>query len=185
MATRGGGSAGRSFGFFILGFLVALLAVVGAGWAYLHFGHLPVATGDPAFPLEAQLVRVPLHARIEHDMRQPPFGISEDVYEAGAHIYIQQCAACHGVPGKDVGYARWMYPRAPQLWRKHAHGNVVGVSDDPAGETFWKVQNGVRLTGMPSYKHILSEDQMWDVSLLLHNADQELPDPVSAILKGK
>jgi hypothetical protein len=26
---------------------------------------------------------------------------------------------------------------------------------------------------------------MWDVALLLKNADQQLPDPVVAILKGK
>jgi hypothetical protein len=37
---------------------------------------------------------------------------------------------------------------------------------------------------MPSYKHILSDTQMWQVSLLLKNADQPLPDPVVQILTG-
>jgi mono/diheme cytochrome c family protein len=78
-----------------------------------------------------------------------------------------------------------MYPQAPQLWKKHAKGNVVGVSDDEPGETFWKVKNGIRLTGMPAYQHVLTDEQMWDVSLLLKNADQQLPDPVVAILKSK
>ena len=59
----------------------------------------------------------------------------------------------------------------------------MGVSDDDPGETFWKVKNGIRLTGMPSYQHILSDAEMWDVALLLKNADQPLPDPVKAILK--
>jgi len=27
---------------------------------------------------------------------------------------------------------------------------VVGVSDDEPGETYWKVANGIRLTGMPA-----------------------------------
>jgi mono/diheme cytochrome c family protein len=76
-----------------------------------------------------------------------------------------------------------MYPAAPQLWKKHTHGNVVGVSDDEAGETYWKVANGIRLTGMPAYSHVLTDTQMWQVSLLLKNADQQLPDPVIAILK--
>jgi mono/diheme cytochrome c family protein len=75
-----------------------------------------------------------------------------------------------------------MYPTAPQLWKKHTRGNVVGVSDDEAGETYWKVANGIRLTGMPAYQHVLSDTQMWQVSLLLKNADQQLPDPVKAIL---
>ena len=45
-------------------------------------------------------------------------------------------------------------------------GSVVGVSDDEPGETYWKVANGIRLSGMPAYTHILTETQMWQVSLL-------------------
>jgi mono/diheme cytochrome c family protein len=75
-----------------------------------------------------------------------------------------------------------MFPTAPQLWKKHAHGAVVGVSDDQPGETYWKVKNGIRLTGMPAFQHIYTPAQMWDVSLLLKNADQTLPDPVLKLL---
>jgi mono/diheme cytochrome c family protein len=55
------------------------------------------------------------------------------------------------------------------------------VTDDEPGETYWKVANGIRLTGMPSYDKHLSTDQMWQVSLLLANADK-LPGSVMAIL---
>jgi mono/diheme cytochrome c family protein len=48
----------------------------------------------------------------------------------------------------------------------------MGVTDDPAGVTYWKVANGIRLTGMPGYSSSLSSDQMWQVSLLLANADK-------------
>ena len=78
-----------------------------------------------------------------------------------------------------------MYPRAPQLWKKHGKGNVVGVSDDEPGETYWKVKNGIRLTGMPSFRHTLSEEQMWDVTLLLKAADQSMPTQVWSTLTGK
>ena len=112
-------------------------------------------------------------------MQQPPFGISEDVYETGAMAYKLQCASCHGVPGKDVAFAKNMYPDAPQLWKKHSHGDVVGVSDDEPGETYWKIKNGIRLTGMPVLQEAwLSEDQMWDVALLLKHANEQL-DPVT------
>ena len=77
-----------------------------------------------------------------------------------------------------------MYPVAPQLWQKHGKHGVVGVSDDEPGETYWKVAHGIRLTGMPAYSHVLSETQMWQVSLLLANADKELPNPVSQILNA-
>ncbi len=175
--------AGGGFGAFVLGILFAVVALGVGGWAYFKYGHPPVAAADPAFPMEAQIVHVPLNARIARELEQPPFGSSEDAYEAGAKIYVASCADCHGTPGHDAPFAKWMYPSAPQLWKKHGKG-VVGVSDDEAGETYWKVKNGIRLTGMPAYQHLYSTTQMWDVSLLLKNADQTLPDPVMAILAG-
>jgi thiosulfate dehydrogenase len=178
-------ASGGGFGRFLLGFLVALVLVVVCVFIYFKFGTPPVAVADKPFPFEANIVRMPLGARVNRELKTAPFGTSEDVFEAGAHIYKAECASCHGTPGKDVSYAKYMYPDAPQLWKKHAHGNVVGVSDDETGETYWKVANGIRLTGMPSYQHVLSDTQMWQVSLLLKNADQQLPDPVMAILEGK
>jgi len=44
------------------------------------------------------------------------------------------------------------------------------------------VDNGIRLTGMPSFNKTLSDTQRWQVSLLLANADKDLPDPVKKIL---
>jgi mono/diheme cytochrome c family protein len=183
MAGRKG--SGGGWGKVLLGFVLGVAAVAIGVAGYLRWGSLPVATADKPFPLEKQIVSVPLNARIARQMRTPPFGTSEEVYEGGARIYKADCAECHGIPGHDVAYAKYMYPVAPQLWKKHARGNVVGVSDDEPGETYWKVANGIRLTGMPAYGHILSDTQMWQVTLLLKNADQQLPDPVMKILTGQ
>jgi len=166
---------------FVLGVVFALVALIAGGWIYLRWGNPAVAVADKAYPFERQIVRVPLGARIAREMNKPPYAGSEDVYANGAMVYKENCAACHGVPGEDVAYAQWMYPRAPQLFKKHAHGNVVGVSDDDPGETYWKVKNGIRLTGMPAFQHVLSDEDMWDVTLLLKNADQ----PMSAAVTGE
>lgn len=174
----------RGFVPFLLGVLFTLVALSGGGFLYLRYGHPPVSTADPAFPEEAKIVHIPLNARIDRELEKPPFGTSEDVFEAGAKVYASSCASCHGIPGHDSPYAKWMYPRAPQLWKKHPTGNVIGVSDDEPGETYWKVKNGIRLTGMPAYQHLYSEAQMWDVALLLKDADQPLPEPVERILAG-
>ena len=170
---------------FFLGFVFAFVVLFVGAWGYLKFGNPPVAVADHAFPFERQIVHIPMHARIDRETQQPPSGVSEDVYETGAMAYKLQCASCHGVPGQDVAFARQMYPHAPQLWKKHRRGNVVGVSDDPPGETYWKIKNGIRLSGMPSFKGILTEDQMWDVALLLQHANEQLPDPVVGMLKGQ
>ena len=185
MATKKSSAGSGGILKFILGFVFALVVLFVGTFIYFKFGNPPVATADKPFPFEAQIVKVPLNARIDREMEKPPYGISEDVYETGAMAYKLQCSACHGVPGESVPFAKSMYPNAPQLWKKHARGNVVGVSDDEPGETYWKIKNGLRLTGMPSFEHVLTTDQMWDVALLLKNADQQLPDPVMAMLKDK
>src|SRR5580658_6975582 len=170
------------FGKIFLGFLLGIAAVAIGLFAYLKFGPLPVAVADAPLPFEKQIVRLPLNARIERESKNAPFGISEDVFESGAHVYRAQCASCHGTPGHDVAFAKHMFPSAPQLWKSHGSHGVVGVSDDEAGETYWKVANGIRLSGMPSYSKVLSEQQMWQVSLLLKNADKDMPLPVTQIL---
>jgi thiosulfate dehydrogenase len=175
-------SGGGGFGKVFLGFILGIAFLAAGLFLYLKFGPLPVAVADAPFPFEKQVVHVPLDARIERETKNAPFGISEDVFESGAHIYRAQCASCHGTPGHDVGYAKYMYPSAPPLWKKHGSHGVVGVSDDEPGETYWKVANGIRLSGMPAYSHVLSDTQMWQVSLLLKNADKELPGPVTQIL---
>lgn len=172
---------GSRIRFFLLGALTSLLAVVLFVFVYLKYGNPPVATADPSFPFEAQIVHIPLGARIAREMKSPPFQPDEQALEAGAQTYTKQCAGCHGTPGHDVAYAKWMFPRAPQLWQKHGNG-VVGVSDDQVGETYWKVDNGIRLSGMPAYQKVLSQTAMWQVSWLLKNADKPLSPQVQATL---
>ena len=72
--------------------------------------------------------------------------------------------------------AKGMFPKPPHLFKGK------GVTDDEPGETYWKVANGIRLTGMPSFRSGLSETQMWQVSLLLANADK-ISDRVKQELK--
>jgi thiosulfate dehydrogenase len=168
---------------FLLGVIIGVVLVVGSLFAYLRIGNLPVATADQPFPFERAVTHSALDARIEKELvKTPPIAADAAAFHAGAAIYRQQCAACHGLVGKDSSFAKYMFPHAPQLFVKHRDEDVVGVSDDPPGETYWKVANGIRLTGMPSYKNVLSETEMWQVSQLLANADK-LPADVQDELK--
>ncbi len=164
------------------GFLLAFPVVGGAIYLYIRYGHPPVAVSDKPFPDEAAIIHIPLNARIDREIQTSPIAATPENLLSGAHIYASQCAFCHGSPGNDSGIGTNEYPSAPQLWKKHRHGDVVGVSDDPAGETYWKVANGIRLTGMPSYQHNLSETEMWQVSLLLAQAEKpQLPEVASVL----
>ena len=44
------------------------------------------------------------------------------------------------------------------------------------------MKNGIRLAGMPAYADLLSEQQMWQVSLLIKSADQPLSPELAAAL---
>lgn len=173
-------------GRFLLGAVIGIILVPLVVLMYFKMGHVPVAVSDPPLPQERLITGVPLEARIDREMvKNPPLQADETTFVAGAHIYSDKCAVCHGFHGKASPFGAHMFPSAPPLWEKHHHGDVVGVSDDPPGETYWKVANGIRLTGMPAYKELLSETEMWQVSLLLANADKPLPPAAVAILNGE
>jgi len=89
---------------------------------------------------------------------------------------------CHGNPGHDIALAGQMFPAPPQLWKTHGPHGVVGVSDDDPGFSYWVVSNGVRLTGMPSFSHALSDKERREVTLLLKNADKPMSPSVGQIL---
>jgi thiosulfate dehydrogenase len=169
---------------FLFGVVIGVFLLPLGVWYWLGHGHPPVAVADPPLPFERQITSVPLDARIDKEKPQSAaVEANEATFVAGAHIYREQCAFCHGTYGNPSNLGKHMFPDAPPLWQKHARGDVVGVSDDPPGETYWKVANGIRLSGMPSYSQVLSETEMWQVSVLLANADKPLPPAVLEMLK--
>ena len=159
---------------FLAGIICTVLLIVALALAYLRFGAPPVAVADRPFPDEKQIVHIPLNARIARQMSTPPFQPTAEDMVAGAHIYVQQCAICHGTPGRRSGLAEAEYPPPPQLWERNSHGGI-GVNDDPPGKVFWEVNNGIRLTAMPAFNRALSDKQQWQVSLLVQAAGQPLP----------
>jgi len=163
---------------FAIGFLIGLIILPLFGWLYFRFGYAPVATASSPMPFEKQLAHIALKARIRNEApKDSTLQPSDENYQAGARIYRVNCAACHGLPGQaEFATSKGMYPQPPQLFKGK------GVTDDSAGETYWKVANGIRLTGMPAYKGSLSETEMWQVSLLLATADK-LPQQIRSQLE--
>lgn len=166
-----------------LGLLVGLLILPLALAIYLFRVGIPIAVADKPFTWEKQAAHEFLKFRISREMpKNPPMEADSYNLQSGMQVYRSQCASCHGLYGHPSDFGSHMYPQAPELWKLHSNG-AVGVSDDPAGETYWKVANGIRMTGMPSYKGILNDTQMWQVSLLLANANKPLPVEVLELLK--
>ncbi len=160
----------------VLGILVAVLLIAVSVFFYFSSGHAPVATSASPLPFEKRLAQMGLHAYLNKLPHPEPQVTADEVnLIAGAKIYKEHCAVCHGLPNESkTAVAQGMYPEPPQLF----HG--TGVTDDDAWESYWKVENGIRMSGMPGFKGPLTETQIWQVTVLVKNADK-----ISASVKSE
>lgn len=151
--------------YFLAGVLTTLVALLAGGYLLLQSGKIPAnADGKPS-QIELWMARTSLHATLRHQAPKGPGpeALTNANLIIGVGIYGEHCAICHGTSQGTASaspIAKGEYPKPPQL---ASHG----VEDDPIGYTFWKVKNGIRLTGMPSFKGTLTDQHMWAVALFL------------------
>ena len=152
---------------FFIGMVIGWIVLPVIGFLYLRFGYVPVAVNGPVIPFEELLAGTAVQARIAREApTKAAFPASEENLVAGAKIYREQCVDCHGQAGGiPSAVSKGMYPPPPQFFERKVMGN------DPVGQNYWIVANGIRLTGMPGYRQSLTEQQLWQVSQFLSNRD--------------
>lgn len=206
MAKRSSKGASKSSGSgkLLLGALLGGAAVAGAGYLYLHpealhgvrntsavHGDYPGADSpqEPTVP-KTSLPSRPERSGVEGPASpapsevappnpaavaagQPPFAASEDVFEAAAPVYRKTCATCHGTPsGKPRS------GNAPQFWSAHA----PDLSRKAPSAIYNAIAKGSpHLTGH-AFAGKLSSQQIWQLTLLLQQSGNELPDPVRNLM---
>lgn len=90
------------------------------------------------------------------DPRSVPPSTEASIAE-GDKLFGTDCSECHGNSGrKPTDAGRWMYPRASDL----GSADVQRYSDR---ELFWIVKNGIRLSGMPAFGRVESDESIWDL----------------------
>ena len=163
---------------FVIGLIVGLLILPLAFGVYVTTGRMPVATSDPPIPFEAAIAGTALYARIKREApTRDVSSVATAELVSGADVYQKNCAFCHGLPGQAVPpVAQGEFPKPPQLFTVDGR-----VSDDPAGVTYWKVKNGIRLTGMPGFHASLADQQLWQVTALVARADKLPPEVLDAL----
>jgi thiosulfate dehydrogenase len=163
---------------FIVGVLIGIGLVLVAGYFFVTRGALFMGTSANPLPLERRIAGAAITASIGKSAGDPcPLPADETNLQAGAKIYMQACAGCHGRLDQASSGAKGFYPRPPHLLPPSK-----GVTDDPVGATHWVVKNGIRFSAMPSFNEKLSDSDIWQVSLLLQNADK-LPASVQDSLR--
>jgi mono/diheme cytochrome c family protein len=162
----------RRIGPVLLGFLLAIVLIVIGGYIFIVSGGVPMATSSAPLPLEETVAKMVLRANYKGSLDlKNPLPLNDENLKGGANTYNGNCAMCHGALDQPrPALAKAMFPPAPQLLTS---GEMV--ADDPEGETFWKVTNGIRLSGMPAFGTILNDTRRWQVTMLLAHADKLTP----------
>ena len=139
----------------VLGSL-ALVVVVPGVVIYTGGYDVSATRQDPAL-LRWVLVSV-RESSVERRARdvQVPVLQGEDRLEHGFRSYREMCVVCHGRPGGERSpLAKGLNPQAPDLSRPD--------HDMSAGELFWVMKNGIRMTGMPAWGRTHSDAELWDL----------------------
>jgi len=161
----------------VVGIILGFVLVFAGAYFYFATGRAPVATNSPEMPLERKFAGMALRAYLEKvPHANSPVPADEPNLLAGAKLYKEHCAFCHGLPGEPHNaIGNGMFPKPPLLFRG------MGVTDDEAWESYAKISGGIRMSGMPGFKDHLSDSQMWQLTQLVKNADK-IPTSVKAEL---
>lgn len=166
---------------FVLGFVFAIAALVGGGYYFVTSGALSIGQDSKPGPLEKWAARSSLRATIRREAQnlKSPLQPTDENLTAGIALYRAHCQVCHGGPdGAASSVAKGLTPGPPQLAKD-------GVEDDPEGETYWKVAHGIRFTGMPGFGRTLTDQEIWQISLLAKHLNSLPPGPRGAWLAAK
>lgn len=101
------------------------------------------------------------------DWKNPAPDDSQTV-KTGAEHFQHHCAVCHGLDGQSTGvpFAEKMSPPVANLKTKD-------VQDYTDGQLKWIIENGLRFTGMPAWKGILEEEEMWSIVRYLRHLPEK------------
>jgi mono/diheme cytochrome c family protein len=159
-------------GFFI-GVAVSIVAALIIGYGLLQGGFIAANADANPGGLELWAAGTSLKATLRREAPKGPnpVALSDDHLIEGVKLYAAHCAICHGAASGDASaspVARGLYPKPPQL-------ATDGVEDDPEGVSYWKIKHGIRLTGMPSWKGALTDEQIWTLALFLKHMDKLPP----------
>jgi mono/diheme cytochrome c family protein len=160
---------------FLAGILVTLLVIAGGVFAVSRFGLYPIGADNPPGSLERALASRAMDVYAEK--HKPQGGNAVQITPAnlmeGAKEYEARCAFCHGGAKAKISPMRDRFnPPAPQL--------VNRVPHDEDAWLFWVTKHGVRMTGMPAWDGVMSDDQMWKVVAFIKHSDKLPPEVESA-----
>lgn len=143
---------------FLLGVLFTLLVVFLGVLGYLRLGYAEVRGDLPPANWERKLMFSSVHASVRRRAPELPNPIpaTDENLVAGGKMYLNECAGCHGTPGKPPETGESLYPPIPQL--------PQAGTDYTEAQVFWVAKHGIRLSGMFANGKWDSDQKLWTVA---------------------
>jgi mono/diheme cytochrome c family protein len=139
--------------------ITALLAIgLLTGFLFIWFGLFNMSAKDKHWDVTTELLELVRDRSIEvraENIQVPDLSNSEMISN-GAKNFDAMCSQCHLAPGMEPTELNiGLYPQPPVFYNeKH---------DDGAANTFWVIQNGLKMTGMPAWGDFHTEEQLWEM----------------------
>jgi mono/diheme cytochrome c family protein len=151
---------------FLFGILTMIL-ILAVGVLFALLGLVNMRADNPPSHLEAAIAGHAMDASVRRAATKltNPVTADEANLLAGARLYCEHCALCHGDPAHPKApLSDSLNPPAPQFMDDKA--------DMPENQNFFILQHGIRWTAMPGWKNVLNEQQLWQlVTFLSHMSD--------------
>ena len=160
---------------FIAGIIFTIVVLVAGVFAVSTFGWYPIGADNPPSGLERSLAMraMDVYADKHKPAMENPTALTAENLTEGAKEYEEHCAFCHGGAKAKISPMQNKFnPPAPQLINRVPH--------DPDNWLFWVTKHGVRMTGMPSWDGIMSDDEMWKVIAFIKHSDKLPPETQAA-----
>ncbi len=155
---------------FVAGIVTTLIVITLGGWLYLKLGYGDLRANLPPSWLESQLAATAVLASAARHAPQQlnPIAPTEPSLLAGARLYRDKCADCHGRPDNPVSdYGGSFNPRPPQFMQAHPRL--------PANQSFYLIKYGVRRSAMPAWGNIMADSEIWQVVTFLDHLNNLPP----------
>ena len=104
------------------------------------------------------------HVFVRNKDEKNPLPSTPENWVDGKEAFSHYCVACHGMDGQNTGvpFVDHVSPPIPSL----ASDDVQRYTD---GQLKWILDNGIRPSGMPGSKGILSDDELWAIIIFLRH----------------
>ena len=157
---------------FLFGIILTLFVLAAGGYFLLKSGRVSFNADQAPSATERHLAMSAVDASTERNApeQKNPVPTDEADLIAGAQLYLNHCAGCHGLPSNpESPFGRSFNPPVPAFFKE--------APDMPENQNFYIIQHGIRWSGMPAWSKTLNDGQIWQLVTFLSNV-QKLPPSV-------